>query len=179
MLYVNISKERKLICSRRVKVWVAPRETVEVDSVDQKFLGTNASALITKEKFDKIVAIKKARRARKIAKRKAKLAKLAKSAKLVKTTKVEKPAKPIAKKKVKKPVEKVVPKEKKITPVDLKTQRIKLKNALIKKNKSDLMAFGKEILNLDLKWKDKKDLFMTKILNAAKKIGYTKIIKKV
>ena len=69
MLYVNISGERKLICSKRKKVWVDPRGIVEVEASDMAFIGANISALMLKNKYDEIKARSKARRKRRIKRR--------------------------------------------------------------------------------------------------------------
>ena len=173
MLYVNISGERKLICSKRKKVWVDPRGIVEVEASDMAFIGANISALMLKNKYDKIKAIARAKRKR----RNIKLAAIA-AAKLA-TTKTKKNIllKNEVVKKVKKVVEKKV--EKVLTAAELKTLRATLKKALELKNKNNLMSFGNEVLSLNIKQKDNKGTIITTILNAAKSAGYSKIIKKV
>ena len=169
MLYVNISKERKLIPSKRVKKWVNHGEVVEVDEVDRKFLGSNASALMPKEEFDK----RRKRRRAKIRRRKRLRAKAALKIENKDTEKVT------LKKKIKKAIKKVLPKANKPTAAELKEQRAELKEALSDKNKKDLYNFGKDVLDINSKWTDKKDSILLKILNAAKKVGYKDILKKV
>ena len=176
MLYVNISGERKLICSKRKKVWVDPRGIVEVEASDMAFIGANISALMLKNKYDEIKARSKARRKRRIKRRR--LAALALASNPV-VKKAEK--KTLLKNEVVKKAEKVVEKkvEKVLTAAELKTLRATLKKALELKNKKNLMSFGNEVLSLNLKPKDNKGTIITTILNAAKSAGYSKIIKKV
>ena len=166
MLYVNISGERKLICSKREKVWVDPRGIVDVEASDMKFNGPNISVLMLKNKYDKIKAIARSKRKR----RNIKLAAIA-AAKLV-AKKIKK--KSLIKNKIATVVEKVV-----VTAAELKTLRATLKKALELKNKNNLMSFGNEVLSLNIKQKDNKGTIITTILNAAKSAGYSKIIKKV
>ena len=173
MLYVNISGERKLICSKREKVWVDPRGIVDVEASDMKFNGPNISVLMLKNKYDKIKAIARSKRKR----RNIKLAAIA-AAKLV-AKKIKK--KSLIKNKIATVVEKVVKKkvEKVLTAAELKILRATLKKALELKNKNNLMSFGNEVLSLNIKQKDNKGTIITTILNAAKSAGYSKIIKKV
>ena len=158
MLYVNISKERKLIPSKRVKKWVNPGEAVEVDSVDERFLGINASSLMPKEKYDRKMK-RKARKARQRIK-KIKALKAIKKAKVKAKAKAKTPKKE-KKSIIKKVVDKVLPKKKAkavtLTPKQLKAQRAKLKDALTDMNKKDLYNFGKDELDINSKWTDKKD----------------------
>ena len=200
MLYVNVSKVRQLVCSNRVKVWVEPRGIVDVGSSDMKFLGAAASALITKAEYDKKVAIKmkkKSRIAMKLAEINAKSKMLIKDkikAKILAKAKAK--AKILAKAKAKTktlvkaqvvepksptPNKKIVKKEepKVQSPVELKNQRTAIKEALNKKNKNDVLYFGREILGISLKTNDKKDVLINNILNFSKKYGYDKIIKKI
>ena len=200
MLYVNVSKVRQLVCSNRVKVWVEPRGIVDVGSSDMKFLGAAASALITKAEYDKKVAIKmkkKSRIAMKLAEINAKSKMLIKDkikAKILAKAKAK--AKILAKAKAKTktlvkaqvvepksptPNKKIVKKEepKVQSPVELKNQRTAIKEALNKKNKNDVLYFGRETLGISLKTNDKKDVLINNILNFSKKYGYDKIIKKI
>ncbi len=174
MLYVNISGERQLICSKRIKKWVEPRGVIDVDSIDEKFLGRTASVLMLKGKYDKL---KKRVRKRRAARRAKKLALLSTKGPATEKKKAS-GKKSSLKKTVATLVKKVVSKKKDSTAVELKAQRAQLKEILTEKNKTDLMAFGSDVLGVDLKWKDKKNVILTKILNAAKKIGYKKIIRK-
>ena len=183
MLYVNFSKERQLVCTKRIKKWVDSGDTVDIDSADMKFLGPAASSLITKVEFDKKVAIKKskrarrARRARKLARRA--IASVTKKAPALEIKKVvEKKA---SKQKVAVVAKKVVAKNVPTAPTvdELKSQRSKIKDVLSKKNKNDILSIGRKTLGISLKTNDKKDSLINNILNFSKKYGYDKIIKKI
>lgn len=86
MLYVNVSKKRQLVCSKRVKKWVAYKESVDISATDMKFNGSVKSALMPKTEFDKLVEAKKAK---KVAKAK-KATKVKKAVKPKKATKAQK-----------------------------------------------------------------------------------------
>lgn len=171
MLFVNIAKERKLICSKRKKVWVDPGQVVDVDSVDMKFLGADRASLMEKAKYDELVTSRKKRRRKRKLRRRAKIT--AAAAKTKPAKKVSKIKKVVSK--IKKAVKKKITKAP--TAAVLKAQRVKLKDILTEKTKGDLLDFG-DVVGLELKSKDKKATLITKILNAAKKAGYAKIIKK-
>ena len=58
-LYKNTAKVRKFIGVRRIKRWVAPNETVDLDATDVRLLGGNAGCMRLANK--KIASKKKAK----------------------------------------------------------------------------------------------------------------------
>lgn len=46
MLYINVAKVRKLVGVRRIKRWVQPGETIDLDASDIRMLGANAAYIV-------------------------------------------------------------------------------------------------------------------------------------
>lgn len=78
-------------------------------------------------------------------------------------------------------VEKTVNKVVKPAPTasELKDQRGELKSAFNSMNKPSLMSFCNDVLEMDVKAKDKKEILVNKALIVSKKYGYLKILKKI
>jgi len=161
MKYKNIDTQRRLIAVNRVKRWVQPNEVLDLSSIDVRMLGPNGAHVRQVDQTTPLglpEAIKKAPVAQPTAA----------------PVKKEEPS-PAPKKKsaTKKPKKKAEP-----TAAELKEQRAELKEYLEEMNKGELYSFGEDNLDIDLKYKDKKETMVKKVLNAAKKVGYKKIIRK-
>jgi len=135
------------------------------------------SKMLIKDKIKAKILAKAKAKAKILAKAKAKAKILAKAKAKTKTlvkAQVVEPKSPTPNKKI---VKKEEPKVQ--SPVELKNQRTAIKEALNKKNKNDVLYFGRETLGISLKTNDKKDVLINNILNFSKKYGYDKIIKKI
>ena len=147
------------------RVWVNPNDSVDLTPSDIKSLGPNL-------RFMKKIAQEK---------------------KLIENKKPDLSEELLKKLSISKPVEKkeVIPKKKKVltraknnreiktTIQELRTIRSELKIELESKNKGDVIAFAEEVLKMDIKWKDKKGIIITKILSKSKNIGYKIVLKKI
>jgi len=173
MQYINSAREPKLIGVRRVKRWIKPGEIVDLDPFDIRTLGINGAFVI---EVTPAIRKKIARhKARVEAKAKAKAAAKSK-APATKKKSAPKKAAPVKKAVKKAPVKKKVAAP---TKAELAAQRKELKSAFSEMNKGAIIEFAEANLGIDVKWKDKKDTIITRALNAAKVIGYEKILKKV
>jgi len=155
MKYKNSSSERKLIPIDRIKTWVQPNEVVDLSSIDLRTIGSNGR-FMKKVSDSTPIGLPQAKKIPVVEKKE--------------KTPLVKESKPASTKKKKK---------KEVSAKDLKVQRAKLKEVLESMNKGELYAFGEDNLKIDLKFKDKKDVLVKRVLDAAKKVGYQKILRKV
>jgi len=166
MKYMNISTERKLIPIGRVRTWVQPKEVVDLSGIDLQTMGSN-SRFMKRVSQTTPVGLKKAEAP----------VGLKKAEAPVKKAPVEKA--PVKKESIIKKAIKKVAKKKEPDAKELRQQRAELKAALEEMNKGELYAFGEDNLDIDLRFKDKKDVLVKRVLDASKKVGYKKILRKI
>lgn len=145
MLYINTGEKRLLVAVRRIKKWIYPGASVDLNSIDIRMLGANGQYMRpATEAQAKVAAEKKA------------------------TAPAEEKKAPAKKKAAAKSPEK-----------SDKQLRKELSDALNEMTKDELTDFGEDQLGYDVKSRDKKADIIKKLLGAAKKIGYAKVLKKV
>ena len=173
MKYINKSKVRKLVSINREKKWINPGEIVDLNSVDIRLLGANASVIVEltkrmilrKEKYAKRAAVRKARKIARL-KHRAEAEKIAKN----------KPASAEPKKKTAKKVKKSSQESKK--PINTEVDRAKLKKILTNHTKANILEIGNRI-GAKLTMQQKKDVMIDAILSASKEKGYAKVLKRL
>ena len=176
-LITKAEYDKKIAIKMKKKARIAMKLT-EINAKSKMLIKDKIKAkILAKAKAKAKILAKAKAKAKILAKAKAKAKILAKAKAKTKTlvkAQVVEPKSPTPNKKI---VKKEEPKVQ--SPVELKNQRTAIKEALNKKNKNDVLYFGRETLGISLKTNDKKDVLINNILNFSKKYGYDKIIKKI
>jgi hypothetical protein len=169
MLYRNTSDKPKLASVKRMKQWVQPGATVDLDNNDVRLIGANGVFFSIVTSKDPAKEERRARRARSRARKVERLAKRAAATKKKKSGGA-----------LKRAVKKVTRKLKSLpTKQELSAQRKQLKDKLDNEmNKGAVIYFAEEVLGIDVKSGHTKDKIVKAVLSAAKDYGYKKALKK-
>jgi len=171
MLYINIAKVRKLVGVRRVKKWIQPGETVDLDSFDVRNLGMNATFFEphVPEKKEETPEPKEA---------------ADKAPEAVDET-VETTDETAEASDEKEEVEKDAPPEKSKKEIEAGKKAAKKKEADARKalkeslegmTKVRLIEVAEEVVGIDVKSRDTKDTILKQVLKASKAKGYTYVL---
>jgi len=170
MLYINTASEAKLVSVKRVKVPIKPWQTVDLDDVDVRFLGSNSAYIVLAKPILDLKAKNKAKREKSRARKRARLSEAGSNI-------IKKKAKSVIKKAIKKVVKKL---KKEPSKEVLRALRKELKGKLeIEMNKSTVMRFAKDVLGIDAKASHTKEKIIKDVLSVAKDYGYKKALNKI
>lgn len=161
MLYINTAKVRKLIGVRRMKKWIQPGGTVDLDSYDARTLGGNAGFFILykPEPKEKVEATSPKETKDEDANNQG--APADKDGDKIRTTGSEKEVKA----------------EKEAAKKQESEDRKALKESLEGMTKARLIEVAESVVKIDVKPKDNKAKILKKILKASKDKGYAYVLK--
>jgi len=171
MLYINKAKVRKLIGVRRVKKWIQPGETVDLDSFDVRNLGMNSVY------FEAYVPEPEEKPAPPAEEPKTEEPKVDEPADSGDDEKKEPEKKEPEKKDPPKKSKKELEAEKKAAKKKEADARKALKESLTGMTKVRLIEVGEEVIGVDVKSRDTKDAIIKQLMKAAKDKGYEYVLK--